>query len=166
MGNELVERAAFNRIPDSELDLSGIGNAVLRKKFLIGGITLASFLTALAFVTLVKPRYSGETKVLVENQETYFTRPDKAAPDQSATLDLEAVASQVQLITSREVAREAIIKLNLKGSVEFDPLAAGDGIVTRILGFAGISRSRSHLSAEDRILEKFGERLTAFALPK
>ncbi len=165
MGNESTARA-FGRPADSELDLPGLWSAISRKKKLIGGVTLGAVAAAAVFVVLVKPRYTGEVRILVENQESYFTRPDKAAPEQTPAPDSEAVTSQAQLITSREIAREAIRQLNLKGNVEFDPLAGGEGIAARILGLVGLGSARSHLSAEDRLLEAYGDRLTVFALPK
>jgi uncharacterized protein involved in exopolysaccharide biosynthesis len=166
MGNESVNRAAFDRPVDSELDVPGLWAAISRKRKLVGGITLGALAAALVFVVLVKPRYTGEVRILVENQESYFTRPDKAAADQQPAPDSEAVTSQAQLMTSREIAREAIRQLNLKGNPEFDPLAGGEGIISRVLGLVGMSSSRSHLSGEDRILENYSERLTVFALPK
>ena len=36
---------------------------------------------AIAFVTLISPRYTGVAKILLENQESYFTRPDKATAE-------------------------------------------------------------------------------------
>lgn len=166
MGSVLAGRVGVGREDDRELDLPGLWSAVLRRKKLIGAIALGSFAAALVFVVAVKPRYTGEARILVENQESYFTRPERAAVEQPIVPDSEAVTSQAQLITSREIAREAIRQLNLKGNPEFDPLAGGEGLATRILGLLGLGAARSHLSAEDRILEKYGERLTVFPLPK
>ena len=59
------------------------------------------------FCSLVKPRYTAESRILVENQESYFTRSD---PDLYADVgyhqvfDTEAVNSQIQLLTSRDLA--------------------------------------------------------------
>lgn len=152
---------------DHELDLTGVWSALAAKRKLIGGVTVASVLAAVVFLVLVPARYTGEVKLIVENQESYFTRPDKASPESSAvTVDSEAIASQVQLITSREIGREAISRLALKGNAEFDKLAGGESLVTRLLGLAGMSRSRPQLSTDDRILTEYSEKLTVFALPK
>ena len=40
--------------------------------------TLACAIAAIAVVTMISPRYTGVAKILLENQESYFTRPDKA----------------------------------------------------------------------------------------
>lgn len=166
MGNESVARASFDRVPDSELDLPGIWSAIMRRKKLIGGVSIAALAAALVFIVVIKPRYSGEAKILVENQESYFTRPEKAVGEQQLAPDSEAVTSQVQLITSREIAREAIRQLNLKGNAEFDPLAGGESIVSRLRNLLGAGKSASSLASEDRIFEAYSNRLTVFAMPK
>lgn len=164
MGTESVSRGRGDAA-EGELDLPGIWNAIVRRKKLIAGVTILCFAGALAFVTLAKPRYTGEAKVLVENQENYFTKPATGAVPEPVP-DSEAVASQVQLVTSRDLAREAIRELGLKGNPEFDPLAGSGGMLRRILSLVGISRSRTHLSPEDRILESYFDRLMVFAVPK
>ena len=68
---------------------------------------------------------------------------DPGAPDQ------EAVQSQVQLITSRDLARQAIKKLSLAGKPEFDPLAGPLGLVTRVLVLLGFQRDPTTQSPED-----------------
>lgn len=150
-----------------ELDLSGVGTALwgARKWILLSTVACAA--AAIAFVTLVKPRYTAEAKALVENQESYFTRPDKAAadPGQSAP-DAEAVASQVQVVMSRDLARDVIRALNLKGNPEFDPAAGSPGLLSglaSILGGKGDSRS---LAPEDRIFETYYDRLFVFPVVK
>lgn len=151
--------------PDGELDLPGIGRAIARKKRLIALVTLGALAGSLAFVVLVKPRYTGEAKVLVENQESYFTRPSSGQGTPDAAPDSEAVASQVQVIMSRDLAREAIRRLGLRGNPEFDPAAGGEGMLARVLTILGLLRDRG-LSPEDRIFEKYNEKLKVFALPK
>lgn len=151
--------------PDGELDLPGIGRAISRKKRLIALVTLGALAASLAFVVLVKPRYTGEAKVLVENQESYFTRPSSGQGAPDAAPDSEAVASQVQVIMSRDLAREAIRRLGLKGNPEFDPAAGGEGLAARMLTILGLRRDRA-LSPEDRIFEKYSEKLKVFVLPK
>ena len=97
--------------------------------------------------------------MLVENQEGYLTRQDRAdaAPDEAA------VASQVQVILSRDLARQAVRRLNLSGNPEFDPIAGGGGLLRQMVGLVAGSRSSTR---EDRIFEEYYKRLNVFALPK
>ena len=80
-------------------------------------------MTAAAFiaVNLMTPRYKSEARVLVEGRENIFLRPeaDKAMIDRG-TIDAETVTSQVQLILSRDLAREVIKDLNLTELPEFN----------------------------------------------
>lgn len=148
-----------------ELDVTGIWSAIVRRKKLIALATALGFCGALAFVLLVKPSYKGDARVLIENQESYFTQPEQGASAGTAP-DSETVASQEQLITSRDLGRQAIRKLGLKGNPEFDPMAGGQGLVSRIMMLAGLKSSMGKLASEDRILEKYLKNLTVFALPK
>ena len=148
-----------------ELDVGGIWSAVARRKKLIAGVTALGFCAALAFVMIVKPSYTGDARVLIENQESYFTQPDRSTASMAAP-DSEAIASQEQLIASRDLGREAIRKLSLKGNPEFDPMAAGQGTVSRIMMLLGLKSSMGKLASEDRILENYQKHLTVFALPK
>ena len=55
----------------------------------------------------VSPRYTGVAKVLLENQESYFTRPDKATGDRSANRS-RGVQSQAETVTTIALARQAV----------------------------------------------------------
>ena len=113
---------------------------------------------------IVKARYTGEAKVLIENQENYFTKPDKAN-DLSQSPDDAMIASSVQLVSSRDLAREAIKALNLRGNSEFDPMAGG-GVGSSIMTALGLKRSVGDLSPEERIFENYFDRLTVFNVTK
>ena len=79
-----------------EVDLRDVWKAIVSAKKTIIVFTLVCFLAALAYVLTATPRYSGEAKVLVENQEGYLTRQERTdmAPDEAA------VASQVQAVSA------------------------------------------------------------------
>ncbi len=151
---------------DGALDLRALGRAIAARRWWILGPTLAAFLAMLAFVTVAKPRYTAEAKVFLENQESYYTRPDKAERDLGTLPDAEAVQSQVQLITSRDLARQAIKQLSLAGNPEFDPVAGGFNPLTRILVLLGMQRDPLTMSPEDRILESYYDKLSAFQVPR
>src|SRR5947209_15823087 len=111
----------------SELDVAGLGLTLSRHRWWVIGPTLAAFAIAAVGVNVVKPRYTAEARVLLENQESYFTRPEKQTLEQIPLPDPEAVQSQVQLLTSRDLARKAIRTIGLQGNPEFDPAANGPG---------------------------------------
>ena len=151
---------------DGAIDLRSFGQGVAARKWWIIVPTLLAAAGMLAFVNTVKPRYTADAKVFLDNQESYYTRPDKMDLSTADKLDPEAVMSQVQLVTSRELAREAIAELKLVGDPEFDPLAKGVGAVDRVMIMMGIQRNPASMSPEERILDKFSEKLLVFQMPK
>jgi uncharacterized protein involved in exopolysaccharide biosynthesis len=144
----------------NEIDLSKIGRVLYAKRWWVIGPTLAALIGALIFVFSVTPRYSADARVLLENQENFLTRgADRTERADPSAVDAEAVQSQIQLLTSRDLARRVIKKLGLKGNSEFDPVAGGIGPLERLLVLLGIMRDPTGVSPEERILDKFSERL-------
>src|SRR5256885_4199267 len=106
--------------PAAEIDLGALGRALWRKKVLIAGLTLLAAALAFAAVNMITPRYKSEARVLIETRENIFFRPDaEKASERGTTVDQEAVTSQVQLILSRDLARDVIKKLKLADRPEF-----------------------------------------------
>ena len=149
-----------------ELDVTHLGRRIRQHRWWVLGPALLCFIGSAIFVNVVSPRYTGETKILVENQENYFTRPDKTDNQAAPLPDDEAVQSQVQLVSSRDIAREAIRQLNLQGNPEFDPLADGIGPITRLLVLLGLERDPLRVPPEERILTRYFDRLTVFPVTK
>ena len=118
------------RRPIDELDLGALGRALWRSKRLIIGLTLLAAALAFVAVNLVTPRYKSEARVLIETRENIFLRPEaeNACTERGTTVDQEAVTSQVQLILSRDLAREVIRKLKLGELPEFDPVLRGTSL--------------------------------------
>ena len=85
----------------------------------------------------------------------------------SATrLDAEAVTSQVQLLLSRDLAREIIKKNKLAERPEFDPVLQGLSPLKSLLALFGIGRDPFSLTPEERVLDAYYERFTAYAVDK
>src|SRR3989442_9778972 len=138
-----------------ELDLGALGRALWSKKRWIGGLTLAA--AALAFITVnvVTPRYKSEARVLVETRDAnIFLRPDaEKTAERGTTVDQEAVTSQVQLLLSRDLARDIIKKLKLGARPEFDPVLQGTSVIRTVLGFIGITKDPMSQTPEERVLK-------------
>lgn len=151
----------------SELDLRALSQAIGRKRRWILWPTLIVFVGVGLYVMLVKPMYTAEAQVLLENQESYQPRQGAEITSPNATaLDDESVGSQVQLVTSRDIARQAIAKLHLVGNPEFDPAAKGIGPISRVLILFGLKRDPTTLAPEDRVIDTFARRLTVFSPTK
>jgi succinoglycan biosynthesis transport protein ExoP len=157
------QRAETSR--DGAIDLPELARAIARRKWWIIIPTCAAFLLALAVVIVLPPRYTGVAKVLLENQESYYTRPDKAGVEQAPALDPEAVQSQAETILSPDLARKAITKLDLVNRAEFNQAASTNPLMI-VLSFLGLTGSTSAQTAEARMVETFQSRLTAFPVLK
>ena len=154
--------------PVSEIDLRAIG-ATLRRRYRVYVVpTILAFVLVGIYVNVATKRYTAQSQILLENQETFFTRPDRVSvPSESLSqLDETAVASQVQLISSPDLARRAIVALKLAGNDEFDPAARGLNPISRILVLVGLLPDPIRESPETRITDTFLQRLTVFSPPK
>ncbi len=153
--------------PSSEIDLRAIGAALRRRRRTYVVPTIVAFVAVGLYVNVATRRYTAQTQILLENQETFFTRPDRVSlPAETASqLDEAAVASQVQLIGSPDIARRAIRQLRLAGNDEFDPNAHPNPLLRALL-LAGLVADPSRDGAEARMAETFAQRLTVFSPPK
>ncbi len=82
------------------------------------------------------------------------------------SLDPEAVTSQVQLLLSRDLAREIIKKNKLAERPEFDPVLQGFSPLKSLLALFGIGRDPFSLTPEERVLDAYYDRFTAYAVDK
>ena len=129
-------------------------------------ITVAVAIGAIVFVLTATPRFAGETQVLLENRDSVFTRTLSERELPGGTIDEQAVLSQVQIVTSREVARETIRRLGLVGNAEFDPLVGPMDPITRVRTMLGIADGSFDGNEEDRIFDSYYRALMVYAVPR
>src|SRR5215831_16633161 len=151
----------------AEIDLGALGRALWRKRVLIAGLTLLAAAIAFLVVNMITPRYKSEARVLIETRENIFFRPDaEKAIERGTTVDQEAMTSQVQLILSRDLARDVIKKLKLADRPEFDPVLAGPSLLRTLLSLFGIIRDPMEMTPEERVLKTYYDRLSVFQVEK
>ena len=149
-----------------DLDLRVIWSALMRKKYWVIVPTVAVALLSFVAVNTMLPRYKSEARILVDGRENVFLRPIVDRIDDRVAVDPEAITSQVQVVLSRDLAREIIRKNRLGERPEFDPVLRGISPLRSILSMLGIGRDPLKLTAEERVLESYYDRLTAFAIDK
>ncbi|GAB1716389.1 MAG: lipopolysaccharide biosynthesis [Nitrobacter sp.] len=149
-----------------DLDVRAIWRALMRKKRAIIIPTLLAFVLSLTVVNLITPRYKSEARILIDGRENVFLRPNGERNDERNALDPEAVASQVQLVLSRDLAREVIEKNKLAQNPEFDPVLRGVSPIRSLLALFGIGRDPLRMTPEERVLDAYYSRLTAYAVNK
>ena len=166
-GAQLTTRLGVVQAAVEELDLGALGRALWRRRLSILALTLGAAVVAFIAVSLITPKYKSETRVLIETRENIFLRPEaEKTGEPSAAVDQEAVASQVQLILSRDLARDIIEKLKLGERAEFDPVLHGPSVIKTLLGLIGIARDPMSMTPEERVLKSFQDRLNAFQAEK
>jgi tyrosine-protein kinase Etk/Wzc len=152
---------------DGELDLRQLGSALWRKKWRILLPTILTALVAFVVVNVLTPRYKSEARVLIENRENIFLRPEAEKTQQDRTVvDAEAVTSQVQLVLSRDLALDVIKKLKLNELPEFDPVLGGISPLRVFLSLIGVMRDPLRMTPEERVLDAYYARLNAFSVDK
>src|SRR5712672_1134996 len=151
--------------PESgDLDLHSLGQALIRKRSWIIVPTVLAAVLSIAAVSMITPRYKSEARILVDGRENVFPQPNGERSEERAALDAEAVTSQVQLLLSRDLAREIIQKNRLAERPEFDPVLQGLSPLQSLLALCGIGRDPFASTPEERVLEAFYDRYTAYAV--
>ncbi len=153
---------------NGELELGSLGRALWAKKWRIVLLTMIAAGVAFSVVNVLTPRYRSEARLLIETRENIFLRPDaeKNATERGATVDQEAVTSQVQLILSRDLASIIIKKLKLAELPEFDPVLRGPSLLRSVLSLTGIIKDPMSMTPEERVLKSYFDRLQAFQVEK
>ena len=164
---QLATRLGVMQAAVEELDLGALGRALWRRKIPIIALTLGAAAIAFIAVSLITPKYKSESRVLIETRENIFLRPEaEKTIEPGATVDQEAVASQLQLVLSPDLARDIISKLKLGEKPEFDPVLHGPSLVRTLFGLLGLGRDPMTMTPEERVLKSFQERLNAYQAEK
>ncbi len=146
-----------------EPDMRGLGRLLWQKKTMIIGMTLIAAGAAFVVVNAITPRYRSESRILLEARENVFLRAEADKTGDRTTIDAEAVSSQIQVVLSRDLARQVIQKEGLADLPEFD---SGAGGLRLILGLFGIGRDPTAMTKEERTLEAYYERINVSLVEK
>lgn len=114
------------------------------------------------YTQVTTPKYAAEAQILIEAQETAFTRPEVQQGESTPSIDERVVASQVQVVRSRDVAEQVIAELNLRDDRRFDPALDGLSLVKSILVLLGLSEDPMLMSAEERVYRQFDRGLSVY----
>lgn len=150
-----------------DLDLRLLGRALARRRGWILIPTVLALVGSVVAVNMVTPRFKSEARILIDGRENVFLRPNsERSEERQGALDPEAVTSQVQLVLSRDLAREIIRKNKLAERPEFDPVLQGVTPLRSLLALVGIGRDPFSMTPEERVMEAYYDRLTAYAVDK
>jgi len=166
VASEPVVARPVAALESGDLDLHALGQALMRRRSWIIVPTVIAAVLSIAAVNMVTPRYKSEVRILIDGRENVFLRPNGERSEERNALDAEAVTSQVQLLQSRDLAREIIRKNKLAERPEFDPVLQGLSPLRSLLALFGIGRDPFSLTPEERVLDAYYDRFTAYAVDK
>lgn len=152
--------------PTGEPDMRSLGRILWQKRMRVLTVTLCAAGAAFVIVNMITPRYRSEARVLLDSRENVFLRADADKTVDRTTIDPEAVMSQIQVVSSRDLARRVIKSENLGDNPEFDPSRGGLTPLRTILGLLGIGRSPTEMTKEERTLEAYYDRLNVSSVDK
>lgn len=155
--------AAMAGANDVDVDLGRLFASLARDWRRMLAVALA--VAALAFVAawLVKPKYMGETRILIETRESELTRIDRNGDAVAPILDEEGVTSQVEVITSTDILKKVARDLDLASREEFD---AEPSLFVRALILVGLQSDPSALPREERTLRAFRKKLEVYRVER
>ncbi|MEA2951501.1 MAG: tyrosine-protein kinase Etk/Wzc [Alphaproteobacteria bacterium] len=149
-----------------ELDLRALGRSIWHRRRHIVGPAIVIALIAFVVVQVLTPKYRSEARILIEGRDNIYLRAEAEKTLERGVVDPEAVASQVQVVLSRDLARQVIKQLKLGERPEFDPILNGASIPKVLLGLFGLAKDPLRMTPEERVLEAYYERLNVVALER
>ena len=138
------------------------------KRFAVIIPTLAAAFVSYTVVNMLPVRYASEARVLVENRESVYAQPmigERQMPVDNVPLDQAAIASHVQLMHSRNLAKDVIRNLKLNTLPEFTDGGNSSFLKTPFL-ILGLIKDKSRLTVEERVLDAYYDRLTIYPVEK
>jgi tyrosine-protein kinase Etk/Wzc len=149
-----------------EIDLPTLGRALWRTKGTIIALSIGAAVLTFVVLSMMRPLYTSEARILIQNDESAFTQPaDTQARDmQQRTLDEQAVQSQVQVLTSRDLADQVINDLDLINNPDFAK-DTGTNPAIRFLNSMGLAKPSAE-SQNQQAANTFADYLSVFPLSK
>jgi len=148
-----------------DIDLATLGRALWRAKGWILGLALLAGAVTFIGLSMVRPLYTSEARILIQNDESAFTRPTSdRQPEPRTSLDEQAVQSQVQVLTSRDLILQVVKDLDLTHNAAF-ARDEGQTVLKRLLARIGFGRGTPQ-SEEEKAANALVDHLDVFQLSK
>ncbi|MER9617824.1 exopolysaccharide transport family protein [Mesorhizobium sp. M0207] len=150
---------------DVDVDLRQLFAGLARNWLRI--LVVALVVTGLAFALawLATPEYKAAAKLEIGPRESEFTRPAGANGNERSIPDEEAVATEVQIISSPDILKQVAAKLNLAKLPEFDE-ALKMSALSRALVLVGLKSDPFEIPLEERVLDAMHEKLNVYGVEK
>ncbi|MEL6375398.1 MAG: Wzz/FepE/Etk N-terminal domain-containing protein, partial [Pseudomonadota bacterium] len=159
-------RGHVHSSPD-DIDITSLFSALKRNIVRLLVLSLLAGLLTFGILSAMAPKYKSTAKLLFggESVTDPFRDPklQPNAPDAiTVKVDKEAVASQVSLIKSRDLAVKLIDKLKLKGRASFNTQLPSTTALGGVLRMVGLSGPRPGETVEDVVLSNYYNALRVY----
>ncbi|MCT4657179.1 MAG: exopolysaccharide transport family protein [Cohaesibacter sp.] len=153
-----MEKSRVSHQDEVELDLKALLGSMYKAKWKLAATSILVGAVTGFLVMSQETNYSADARLLIAPQDAGFARSSVENPVSASSADEAMFASQVQILTSRDLASRVIDELNIIDEAELNEgsLAAG---ITAMLGLGGGGKN-----ARDRAIENFAKRLTVEAV--
>lgn len=145
---------------DVQINIHHLMGAIFRRlpRIIIVTLVLAG---AVYFLTsMMTPKYDATASILVEARlDTFVSTADRQQNGARQSADDAAIASQIQLLKSRETLLQVVDQLDLRSNPEFTK--SSGGLVSSLMGLLGRSNTPSTKSLDDRIVNRLNENIVA-----
>ena len=132
----LQERSALD-LAGSTLSLERIIGILRRQWPVIAGVAGVAVAICLVYLLTATPMYTANTRILMDTRQTQVLDKDNGTPN--ALIDPGFVDSQVEIITSDDLIRSVVRRMNLTEDPEFNGSDPGllPAIIGKVIGLFG-----------------------------
>ncbi|OWK24118.1 hypothetical protein AJ87_25900 [Rhizobium yanglingense] len=149
---------------DVDIDLGQLVRAVWARRLKVVAVTLIGAGVAFAGAKMISPKYSAETRLLIEQRAPAFANTQSNDGNAGPLLDELNIASQVQLLQSADIIKQVINSEKLYELPEFDDAVNGSAL-SDILVALHIKKNPLENPPEERVIDAFIERLQVYQVP-
>ena len=150
----------------STINLLDVVRGMGRRKLVILVFTLVALCAGLMLVKFLKPTYSTEAQILIENLASPFDRTQSPDPQQPDPVDDRVIKSQMSVLKSQDVALRVVTSLNLQDRPEFDSLKQkGVGKIKQLLLNFGFGVDPRLQTPQQRALDRLTGGLAVYQFP-
>ncbi|MCB1477141.1 MAG: hypothetical protein KDJ53_13985 [Rhodobiaceae bacterium] len=148
------------------LSVGGLLAGLWRARWKILLPTFLAFVASAIFVSVVTPSYRASARVLIEDRQTSFNRPEGDNRNNAGnTIDELTVRSQVEALRASAVVEPVIEDLSLKKRGEFNP-AMRAGLLSMVKQMVGLGAPLTPSVIDERVKQRFYDRYSVFQIDK
>ena len=146
-----------------DVDIWTLAGGIWARRRLVLTTAIVVLAVAGAVVMSLTPRYVSQAKIIIEDRESRFTRPVQDSEDTFLS-DQAAVLSQVEVLSSRDLAGKVVDKLGLADNPDFVLSPEGKSFIGRVATRIGLASPEPAEVTAERAVERYVKELTVFQI--